>query len=308
MDRLLGAFLEACHDGPSELVPWCTAVADTLTPLIAADEGLAVWVGDQGMRGSTVVARGRADVMLGPRWPQPTAIERRRASKGTWRSAVATAQQILGAHGAQKFCVPFGFVNGIALTSIAGPIQLGLLMPLREHEQRSPRERILHRAQRHLQSAFAARTDASWAETADLIIGEGGRVRHAKPNAERLRRLALQIAALPDAGFGMADRADPAPARLWNALLAGHWKLASVTDTDGQRMLVLRRDRASAAELLTARERDVLRAAASGVPSKYAANELGVCVTTFSTHLGRAMRKLGIRDRSQLLHVTGSPR
>jgi DNA-binding NarL/FixJ family response regulator len=57
------------------------------------------------------------------------------------------------------------------------------------------------------------------------------------------------------------------------------------------------------AESLTARERDVVVAAARGLDNQQIAAELYISPFTVKTHLNRAMLKLGARDRGQLVSV-----
>lgn len=57
------------------------------------------------------------------------------------------------------------------------------------------------------------------------------------------------------------------------------------------------------AESLTARERDVVVAAARGLDNQQIATELSISPFTVKTHLNRAMLKLDARDRGQLVSI-----
>jgi DNA-binding NarL/FixJ family response regulator len=57
----------------------------------------------------------------------------------------------------------------------------------------------------------------------------------------------------------------------------------------------------SALEELTDREREVMALAASGLSNEQIADRLVVSVATAKTHVSRAMVKLGVRDRAQLV-------
>jgi DNA-binding CsgD family transcriptional regulator len=59
-------------------------------------------------------------------------------------------------------------------------------------------------------------------------------------------------------------------------------------------------------QALTHRERQVLGLMARGDPYKIIAHDLGLSVSTVSTHLARALRKLGIGSRKHLLSLTPS--
>ena len=56
-----------------------------------------------------------------------------------------------------------------------------------------------------------------------------------------------------------------------------------------------------ASSSLTRREREIVSRVAAGLANKVIAYELGVSESTVATHLGRAMRKLGISRREGLL-------
>ena len=58
---------------------------------------------------------------------------------------------------------------------------------------------------------------------------------------------------------------------------------------------------------LTAREQEIVRLAATGMPDKGIADELGISVRTAQTHLGRAFNKLGVHDRHKLAHLLPAP-
>jgi DNA-binding NarL/FixJ family response regulator len=52
---------------------------------------------------------------------------------------------------------------------------------------------------------------------------------------------------------------------------------------------------------LTDREREIMVLAAEGLANHEIAERLGISVATARTHVGRAMIKLGARDRAQLV-------
>lgn len=56
-------------------------------------------------------------------------------------------------------------------------------------------------------------------------------------------------------------------------------------------------------QLLTARERDVLQLAAFGLSNRLIAERLGIAEQTVKNHIGNAMRKLEIHDRTHAVVV-----
>ncbi|OZB83222.1 MAG: hypothetical protein B7X41_15600 [Microbacterium sp. 14-71-5] len=63
------------------------------------------------------------------------------------------------------------------------------------------------------------------------------------------------------------------------------------------------RRRPAGATPLTPREREVVRLVASGHSSAAIAKALFLSVRTVDTHIGRAMRKAGVRSRRDLQHL-----
>jgi two-component system response regulator FixJ len=62
-------------------------------------------------------------------------------------------------------------------------------------------------------------------------------------------------------------------------------------------------------ELLTARERDVLKQIAAGASNKEAGRELGISPRTIEVHRARIMEKLRARNAADLVRIvfSGSP-
>lgn len=139
----------------------------------------------------------------------------------------------------------------------------------------------------------------------DAVLDARGRVVHAEAEARsRTARDALREAA------ACIDRArtagDPdAALRARRALVSGRWSLLDRFDRDGRRFLVARRNDPAVARpaQLSARERQVLAYAALGYTNKHIAYTLGLRPSTVSTHLHRAMRKVGARSHGALLDI-----
>jgi DNA-binding NarL/FixJ family response regulator len=64
----------------------------------------------------------------------------------------------------------------------------------------------------------------------------------------------------------------------------------------------------SSFDLLTPRERDVLRYVAYGKPNKIIAAELGVSQRTVEAHRARGFQKLQVRNAVELVHRMIAPR
>jgi NarL family two-component system response regulator LiaR len=100
-----------------------------------------------------------------------------------------------------------------------------------------------------------------------------------------------------------------APAELARAVRAAHAGDALLDPSvaarlvaavaDGTASSTASRGDASAAALLTPREREVLALLARGLANKRIARELGVSEKTVKAHVGHLLAKLGVADRTQ---------
>lgn len=95
---------------------------------------------------------------------------------------------------------------------------------------------------------------------------------------------------------------------VWRGLLNGRWSLVDHIDSDGTRfMLVVENDPAPEGEraVLTHREAQVASYAALGHMNKEIAYELGLSISTIASHLSKALSKLGLNSRTELVWLRG---
>jgi DNA-binding NarL/FixJ family response regulator len=146
----------------------------------------------------------------------------------------------------------------------------------------------------------------------DAVLSADGALLHAEPALQsRRQRQTLVDAALEMRRSQGALRYE-APQRavaLWQALLNGEWSVIDHVDTDGKRFIVARRNAPGVAEptALRCEERAVAILAAFGHSSKLIAYELGRSESVISERLKSAVRKLGLRNRSELVRLLYSP-
>lgn len=163
------------------------------------------------------------------------------------------------------------------------------------------------RLRRTLEAANTTLSDASAAMAdAEAILEQNGKVVDATGKAksanarERLRDAAMAI----DRARGRLARERPEEAmELWRGLVAGRWSVIEVTDSDARRYWVARRNEPAIAEdrRLTRREGQVVGMAALGLSDDMVAYSLGLAEATIRTHLRRGMKKLGVRQRKELI-------
>lgn len=90
---------------------------------------------------------------------------------------------------------------------------------------------------------------------------------------------------------------------LWSALCAGRMLLVDHTDVDGRKRIVLLPVPSPGSLPLTSTERRVAELAGQGRANKEIAHQVRISETAVENHLSRAMRKLRIRTRIDLVRV-----
>jgi DNA-binding NarL/FixJ family response regulator len=145
------------------------------------------------------------------------------------------------------------------------------------------------------------------------VFAPGGEVLHAEAEARADdQRLALS-AAVRGLAQSQARYRTHQPDRvvqLWNALISGRWSLVHTLDTDGKRLLVARRNTLGLASpaTLNDEERQVAALVSRGHSPTLIAYELGLSPSTVSERLQRALRKLGMRSKAELVRLLNDGR
>lgn len=156
-----------------------------------------------------------------------------------------------------------------------------------------------------LRSALATETGAG----TGAVFDAQGRLLDASPELKttHTRRQLETVVRAARASRGQLRTESPAQAlALWTALVEGKWTVVEQVDTDGKRFLVARRNDPSRMKLggLSERERAILSLVAGGHPSKAIAHDLEMPTSSVSSNLKSALRKLGFRDRMELIRLT----
>ncbi len=197
-----------------------------------------------------------------------------------------------------------------------------LILPLSRKAQLTTAERerwhmiAAHlRAGYRLRRALASRRDTSPSELpygAEAIIEPRSfRVTDVVGEAKQAASLdALRKAAVDvDRARGKLRKQEPQRAlELWRALVRGRWSTIDWFDSDGRRYIVGVPNAPGIADprRLTERERQVVACAAAGSSNKLIGYQLGLSKGRVSALLSSAMRKLGVKNRIQLIQSYGS--
>jgi len=140
----------------------------------------------------------------------------------------------------------------------------------------------------------------------EAVLSPSGRVLHATNDAKpgRMRSSLTEAVVRSERARGKLRRSAPEEAtELWSALVEGRWSILDTCDADGRRFLLARRVRPAATDLvaLTKEENEVVWLSVRGHSTKYIAYELGISRATVVRRLQRAMKKLRVGSRRELL-------
>lgn len=202
----------------------------------------------------------------------------------------------------------FGFRDMAAL-NVTDPSGRGCIVTwaLPEEGRTVPRNASIHWGRIAAHIAAGMRLRRSGSTEVEAILTDDGRVVHAEGAASRNSALdALRHAVT------VRERAtDPNETGLleaWRGLVSGRWSLVDRYDADGRRVFLARRNdpRDAKHTALTQLEVNVARLASVGHSNKLLAYELGVAESTISTALSRAITKLGVASRAELVELVWS--
>ena len=161
----------------------------------------------------------------------------------------------------------------------------------------------------HLQAGYRLRRNLQWGSARrEAVVDPEGRVEDARADArspdarERLARAARSI------DHARSSRG-PDDARealdLWEGLVDGRWSLVEHFERDGRRYFLAYKNPCDIADprALTPRERQVVAHIGQGDSNKWAAYELGIREGTVAKLLERALYKLGVSTRHELVWI-----
>jgi DNA-binding CsgD family transcriptional regulator len=192
------------------------------------------------------------------------------------------------------------FENALGMMSSTGPFTLSTLV-----EKRSVKSSLwaeFRTMQRYLSAALAKRIPAGSEDRAEAVIDAQGNVVHCESMAAQGSRNLLRAGAKALERARTSRLSDEEGDAIWDELLRGGWGVVEHIESDGKRLLLLRRRQHSSMELTRAEEA-VLNHASTKASSKEIARALGLSTSTVSEHLASGLEKLGFRSRVELLHA-----
>jgi DNA-binding CsgD family transcriptional regulator len=199
-----------------------------------------------------------------------------------------------------------GFDDAVGMMARDGTFGVVATIPLAPGETRSHHDPLLYRIRRHIQSGLMSVLRRA-PTTDDIVIDRGGRMLHSSgAGLDACPRDLLAAAARAYDAERRGVVADSDVDRVWRELWAGGWGVVESVDTDGKKMLLLRRDPSNpTAHALDRREKRALELLARGATYKQIAHEIGVGITRASGIVTTAIRKLGFKSRVDFLGYAG---
>jgi len=202
---------------------------------------------------------------------------------------------------------PNGFADVLGVHAFDPDGGLFLVSGLAERRTLSARDNARWaRITAHMASALRLRRRIEREAVEDeAVLSPSGGLLHATGAAkqadarDRLRAAARAM----DRARGPLRRTAPQEAlELWRALCAGRWSLVDRFESDGRRYLIAHQNQPHLPNLrgLSQREATVAAFAQLGQSNKEIAYTLGIAPSSVATHLGAALRKLGLPSRAAL--------
>lgn len=303
--RQRSLFLEHCYESTGPLDVWLGGVTRTLAPLIAEREGLMVNGGAMGAKPSIASACGTAESLLG-KLDSYDATPADIMEKA-YRPFTVTLLSNQFADVPLRLEDPYvrdslflrelQFTDAIGMMASVGMHRFVVTVPLRAGHTRSHQEPGLRQMRRHLQSGIRGVLQGTSCQ-GDIVADREGRILSASRGASDSMKEIFKAAAVAHDAERRGKVPAPDAERVWQELWKGGWALDEFSDSDGKRMLLLRKDPSNAnAHRLDASEQRALTQLARGAAYKVIASDLGIAVSTASEIVERALRKLGFKSR-----------
>ena len=310
MDRTgLRKFIDACYSSQQDRAAWLLEIARALGPLVSPRQGVVLSLHAHGS-GAAVGAAGwgHAEHLVSK------ALSMRLPADVTARAfapfTVSRLSRQLGLptmRGLSLWDDTFpGYEDAVGMWADDGASQLIATFHVDEHCDDPMLEKKLMRLRRHFAAGFRGGAGRAGASPEDVILDVDGRILH-RPDGASAHLAPGSLAVLRHAARAFdRERSGDEPASdalaLWDELWSGGWHLIDAADTDGRRMLLLRRVTDDAPEKgFTDLERKALELARRGESLKEIGLALSIPTSTASDYIASGLRKLGLSTRLELV-------
>lgn len=308
-------FVDACYAGSSDRSAWIAELASALGPLVYPSQGALVSINAR-ETGAIVDAAAWGPArellpMITRATLPPDAIAAAFAPFTVTRLTRQFARKTMTG-------VPFWdqhcpmLVDSVGMCADDGNALLIASIPLDRLGSGGEVERRLLRLRRHFSAAYRGRVAEAGAIASDVVLDLEGRILHRGPESDRARPASRDLGSvglLREAARAFdRERKGEAPTgsgeALWSELWRGGWHLIDAVDSDGRRMLLLRRvAEQRAPKALTELERRALYLARAGRSLKEIGFTLALPTSTTSDCIASGLRKLGLGSRLELVRA-----
>jgi DNA-binding CsgD family transcriptional regulator len=317
--------IEACYAQAKTTEEWLGGIAEALSSI---DQGAGIRVLSLAKQDGGVVGVGGADRGGVPMPWEELVVRWRHSSPGllaSWLSptpVVDLASRRLGRLPEAVRMEAMALLRASEVMEVLGlvamdPAGFGVLVSVPSRRPVRLPARTIHvlgMVAAHIASAHRMRIRHATSESrqaVEAVLEPSGRVTHAEGDARPKAAQERLVAAVRDAERARGQMRRMAPleaAELWKGLVDGRWSLVDQVEKDGKRFIVARRNEPGLENplALTQRERDVLGWIALGHSNKFVGYQLGLGTSTVAGHLHRALAKLGLHSRREVISLLGS--
>jgi DNA-binding CsgD family transcriptional regulator len=335
------AVVEACYDLEPQETPWLQGVSDALFHVVRPEEGLLAYhvdVDAKGVRFRSPVQSGASTMDLVARINSMAALME--ATRDRRAGLLRRAKSKLYAHVAAKgFSEPADRlllsevprVGPNWMYTLGAPIEdlfilvnhhvddnglTAILGGMKKKRKLQPAERSMyHMLSAHIKAGFRLRRRMKDVpRSVDVpdggaVLTGSGRLMHAEGEArsdQAAQELSSSAQRIDQARSHKSGRGPEALA-VWQGLIQGRWSLVEKFDSDGKRFLLAHRnpERVRDPRGLSDTECRVVGLVVRGYADKLVGYHLGMSEGTVSSHLSRALRKLGFSSRIELVRHLG---
>jgi DNA-binding CsgD family transcriptional regulator len=315
--------LEAAHSARAAGADWMMAVTESLRPYLDSGLGIFGWCYDAShLPNITFEHQVSRNVPIGTVAALFATLQHPATTpemvESHWLMVAGSVMQDLGTR-AQKFppwrelLLPMGIRDVLSINArdVDGRgCAVNAFQPRRTLV--NPRRLgHLERYAAHLISAYRLRRLGRIEDAGEAVLHPTGRILHADGSAKSsVSREALsQATQAIDRARGVQRRKNPdAALAAWRPLISGRWTLVEKIDGDGKRLLHAHPNAPTVltgSARLSVREAQIVGLALRGHANKLIAYEMGLSIASVGTHLSRAMSKLRMRSRVELIASAG---
>lgn len=319
------ALIEACYDVTADYPSWCRQLVRHFAPFLSSSDAILCSVATRNPDGTdmstsfgTPLGEELETAGHGPSFLSAV-LNQKRLSDLLFERAASTVAPVATLMtelpppliATIRGILPARFANSL---SLAGPLGDAKWLVVNCALDKTPNLTASHRTTlqklvNHVRAGYLLRQQlgtgtADSTVAASAIYTPNGQLQHtsAPLSPKTTGQLATAVAQMDQARC-IKRKSTQDPSQLWSAVVAGRYSLLEVFDKDGKRhVLAVETGLDAPVSNLTPREEEVAHLVAQGCSNKLIASKLGIAIGTVGVHVSATLRKLGLRNRADLIH------